>query len=163
MITDCRWLAAALLALLGSTAAMADVTLTVKGAIRAAIPCTINNGSPVGVDFGTMKTRDVDGKNNPIAIDYKPDCKKAAGYGLRMQVRKVGGGAAFDSTVLGVPGNENLGVAVRRGSNNFPINTWFDFPANAPPELTAVLVKRAGSQVLAKPFSLGATLVMEYQ
>ncbi|MNJ69925.1 hypothetical protein D3C77_663310 [compost metagenome] len=78
-----------------------------------------------------------------------------------MQVR--GNDAGFDSTLLMVPGYDNLGVALKKDGSRLAINTWADFDTNKQPLLQAVLVKRQNSEIKPGAFKASATLVVDYR
>jgi type 1 fimbria pilin len=135
--------------------------VTIKGTVFAAIPCVINNNKPIGAPFGDVQTAGIDGYYKTITLTYSLDCSRSASNELRMLVR--GDDAGFDATVLGVPGHENLGIALKKDGNWLAINTWTDFDTNKQPLLQAVLVKRENSQIKAGAFSASATLVVDYR
>ena len=154
-------LLAALFASAFSTHANNQQVVTIKGVVFAAVPCVINNNAPINAPFGDVQTSRIDGNYRTITLDYLLDCSRAANNELRMQVR--GNNAGFDSSLLMVPGKNNLGVALKKDGNSFAINTWADFDTNRQPLLQAVLVKNQNGEVEAGEFKASATLVVDYR
>ncbi|SDU99606.1 Pilin (type 1 fimbria component protein) [Pseudomonas mucidolens] len=156
---------AALLAVLAicasSTFAAEQQVVTIKGVVYAAIPCVINNNKPFTQPFGDVQTAGIDGYYKTITLDYSLDCSRSTTNELRMQVR--GNDAGFDTSLLLVPGYDNLGVALKKDGTRLAINTWSDFDTNKKPVLQAVLVKRQNSDIKAGVFKASATLVVDYR
>ncbi|MNJ44482.1 hypothetical protein D3C77_395360 [compost metagenome] len=154
-------LLAMLLGGVSSTDAAEQQVVTIKGVVYAAIPCVINKNTPISAPFGDVQTAGIDGHYKTITLDYSLDCTRSATNELRMQVR--GNDAGFDTTLLMVPGYDNLGVALKKDGSRFAINTWADFDTNRQPLLQAVLVKRQNSEIKAGAFKASATLVVDYR
>lgn len=144
-----------------SSLAAEQQVVTIKGFVYAAIPCVINNNKPITQPFGEVQTISIDGNYKTITVDYSLDCSRSATNELRMQVR--GNIAVFDSSLLRVPGYDNLGVAIKKDGTRLAINTWSDFDPNKKPLLQAVLVKPQNSEINAGAFKASATLVVEYR
>ncbi|MNJ77862.1 hypothetical protein D3C77_754670 [compost metagenome] len=65
---------------------------------------------------------------------------------------------------MGVPGYENLAVALKKDDTTFALNSWMDFDTSKTPVLKAVLVKRSkDSEIEAGDFNTSATLVVDYR
>lgn len=142
--------------------AASSVTVSISGIVQAAPPCVINNTKPITVPFSDVQIAEIDGSYKAILINYTLDCARAVSNELRMQVS--GNGTWFLPKLLAVPGNTELGIALKKDDAEFALNTWADFDASHPPKLKAVLVKRAlGSEIIAGTFSASATLVVEYR
>lgn len=135
--------------------------VTITGFIYAAIPCVINNNKPITASFEDVQTARIDGSYKTIPLSYSLDCKRSASKDLRMQIR--GNDAGFNTTLLRVPGYDNLGVAFKKDGVGFPVNTWADFDTNKQPTLHAVLEKNENSEIKAGAFSASATLVVDYR
>ncbi|MCK3843749.1 fimbrial protein [Pseudomonas sp. W15Feb34] len=144
-----------------STSPAAEQTLRIQGFVYAAIPCVINKNEPITQTFGDVQTTSIDGHYKTITLEYSLDCTRSLTYDLRMQVR--GSDAGFDSTLLRVPGYENIGIALKKDGVPLAVNTWANFDSQKLPSLQAVLVKRKNSDVKSGPFRAGATLVVDYQ
>lgn len=153
----------ALLAMLLGSASMAFAetrVVTIKGVVHAAIPCVINKNSPISAPFGDVQIAGIDGHYKTITLEYTLDCRRSATNELRMQVR---GTPAYDPALLGIPGYDNLGIALEKDGGRLALNTWADFDTRKQPVLKAVLVKRANSEIKTGTFKAGATLVVDYR
>ncbi|MCE5979582.1 fimbrial protein [Pseudomonas sp. JR33AA] len=153
----------ALLTMLFGYASMShaiDQVVRIEGTVYAAIPCDINNGQPIMGRFDEVQTARIDGSYKTIDLTYQLDCRRATTNELRLQVQAE---PAFDATLLKVPGQDNLGIAIKKDGARLPVNSWVDFNSGKTPKLQAVLVKRANSEIKAGPFRAGATLVVDYR
>lgn len=146
----------------GVTASAADMTVTISGTVMAGIPCVINNERPITAPFGDVQIADIDGRYKTITIGYTLDCSRAVTNEVRMQVR--GNPTWFLPGLLAVPGNSELGIALKKDGAALALNTWADFDASKKPVLQAVLTKRAqNSDIVSGAFSASATMVVEYR
>lgn len=120
----------------------------------------INKNAPISVPFSDVQIAAIDGRYKTISIDYTLDCSRSATNELQMQVR---GYAAFDRTLLEIPGFENIGIALKKDGEPLALNSWYNFDTRKQPLLQAVLVKRGGAEVKAGAFTASATLVVDYR
>lgn len=148
--------------LLGSASLINAVEkqVTIKGTVYASIPCVINDNKPITASFGDVQIEKIDGAYKTISLDYSLNCTRATTNELRMQVR--GYNTWFDTTALLIPGNDNLGIALKKDGTQLAMNTWVDFDTRKHPVLQAVLVKTAGV-INAGAFKASATLMVDYQ
>ena len=154
----------ALLAVLvtyASTSPANERAVRIQGIVYAAIPCVINKNEPITQSFGDVQTTGINGHYKTITLGYSLDCTRSLTNDLHLQIR--GNDAGFNSTLLRVPGYENLGIALTKDGEPLAINTWANFDSHRQPLLQAVLVKRQNSEIKAGPFRAGATLVVDYQ
>ncbi|MDM3379284.1 fimbrial protein [Citrobacter sp. Cb003] len=131
------------------------------GMLIEAPPCVINENKMIKVNFGSdiMTTR-IDGVNYKKPIDFGLDCSQAASNSQKLRIR--GDTALFDNSVL--YGNKTgLGIAIYNGSVKLPIDQWVNFTMPNVPSLSAVLVKQNGITLSGGPFSVLASLVVDYQ
>ena len=139
-----------------------QVTVTISGTVQASPPCVINNDRLISASFGDVQTDDIDGSYRTITIPFVLDCSLAVANEVHMQVK--GNGTWFLPSLLAVPGNTELGIALKKDGAALAINTWSDFNASKRPELQAVLTKRAqSSEIKNGTFSSSATLMVEYR
>lgn len=146
-----------------SLASMAEnMEMRFYGNLLEGPPCEINSGRLITVAFGDVQTARIDGSYKTITIPYTLDCSRAVTNAVRMQVS--GAGASFKSSLLAIPGNAELGIALKKDGAAFAINTWADFDGGTRPVLQAVLSKRAAdSEIKGGALSASATLVVEYR
>ena len=145
-----------------SVNAAPEVTVTISGTVLASPPCVINGDRLISASFGDVQVDDIDGSYKTITIPYSLDCSRAVRNEVRMQVK--GNPAGFLSSLLAVPGNTELGIALKKDGAPFAINTWSNFDASKRPVLQAVLTKRAqNSEIKNGTFSASATLMVDYR
>lgn len=135
-------------------------TITITATV-ASQPCTVNNGNPIDVDFGdSLSAKKLDGEHYIKNIDYSLDCSNASSSNLKLEFSGVG--ADFDSSVLATD-QDYLGVEIFADEKELPLNTWFDFTASNPPELSAAPITKSSDLVSTGDFSASATLSVDYQ
>lgn len=145
-------------AALQARAASTKVTVKVTVVTQA---CTINEGGFIVVPFGNdVITNQVGGNYKKKKITYKIQCDNSSSNALKMMIE--GGGAAFDSSVLGTA-KTDFGIALLSNGEHMPINRWLNFNYQDAPTLEAVPVKRPGAILTGGPFSVSATMKVEYQ
>ncbi|ENE2355451.1 fimbrial protein [Serratia marcescens] len=159
--------AVAALLLCGSSAVMplqAHLAVQVKVTVVQPLPCTINGGNPIEVDFGdeVMTTR-IDGQRYRTPIDFSFTCNNPYKNAMRMQIR--GGTVNFGQGLLLGTSRDGLGIAILRQENGtrLPMNFWLNFTYPNPIKLDAVPVKRAGVELATGEFTAAATLQVDFQ
>ena len=148
------------LALAVATSSQA-VQVNFSGAIVESIPCTINNGDVIQLDFGNaVIIRNLDGVNYSKPINYQINCAAAGTVRLTLQANET----AFDDAAIqsDIPG---LGIRINQAGQPFTLNTPIIVdPANLP-ILVAVPVADpdAANKPAAGAFRATATLMADYQ
>ncbi|ALE97905.1 putative fimbrial protein SteD [Serratia marcescens] len=164
MITRVRQTAAALLLCGSSVMAFAQAaTVKVSVTVMQPLPCTINGGRPIEVDFGdeVMTTR-INGNFYRMPIDFSFTCNNPYKNAMRLQVQ--GGTANFGQGLLGTS-RDGLAILIlqRQGGDQLPLNSWHNFSYPNPVKLDAVPVKRSGVNLATGEFTASATLRVDYQ
>ncbi|CAI1011923.1 fimbrial protein [Serratia fonticola] len=138
------------------------VQVNFQGGLVEALPCTINNGDPIEVDFGdNLVIRNLDGVRYSKPIPYQIDCS-AAGV-VRLSFK--GAPSSFDYAAI----QTNLtGLGIRillKGGVPFPwqTSTFVNVDVQSPPVLTAVPVADPAQPPSPGAFTARATLLAEYQ
>ncbi len=138
------------------------VQVNFQGGLVEALPCTINNGDPIEVDFGdNLVIRNLDGVRYSKPIPYQIDCS-AAGV-VRLSFK--GAPSSFDYAAI----QTNLtGLGIRillKGGVPFPwqTSTFVIVDVQSPPVLTAVPVADPAQPPSPGAFTARATLLAEYQ
>jgi type 1 fimbria pilin len=138
------------------------VQVNFQGGLVEALPCTINNGDPIEVDFGdNLVIRNLDGVRYSKPIPYQIDCS-AAGV-VRLSFK--GAPSSFDYAAI----QTNLtGLGIRillKGGLPFPwqTSTFVNVDVQSPPVLTAVPVADPAQPPSPGAFTARATLLAEYQ
>ncbi|MBK0089572.1 fimbrial protein [Erwinia sp. S59] len=149
----------ALIPLTGSVQAF-STTATVKVKVLAP-PCIVNGNRDIPIDFGNdIIISRIDSRIYERSIPYVLDCSAATSKALKMQLR--GGGASFDTTVLGTS-KANLAIELKSNGTKMAVNSWHNFTDPARPLLSAVLVKNRSGAVTGGTFTATSTLLVEYQ
>lgn len=155
--------AALLLCGCGGMAFTQAATVKVSVTVVKPLPCIINGGRPIEVNFGdeVMTTR-IDGYRYRVPIDFSFTCANPYKSAMRMQIR--GGTANFGQGLLGT-NRDSLGIAILRQQNGEPLslNSWLNFTYPNLVKLDAVPVKRAGVNLDTGEFTASATLRVDYQ
>ncbi|UAN58566.1 fimbrial protein [Serratia sp. JSRIV004] len=151
--------------LLGMMAALVQPTQAVQvnfqGGLVEALPCTINNGDPIEVDFGdNLVIRNLDGVRYRKPVPYQIDCSAAGS--VRMSIQGTAtrfDGAAIQSSIAG------LGIHMSLGNDNpFYLNSFASqVTAQFPPPIMAVPVADPAQPPSPGAFTARATLLAEYQ
>ncbi|UAN46827.1 fimbrial protein [Serratia sp. JSRIV001] len=151
--------------LLGMMAALVQPTQAVQvnfqGGLVEALPCTINNGDPIEVDFGdNLVIRNLDGVRYRKPVPYQIDCSAAGS--VRMSIQGTAtrfDGAAIQSSIAG------LGIHMSLGNDNpFYLNSFASqVTTQSPPPMMAVPVADPAQPPSPGAFTARATLLAEYQ
>ena len=152
-----------LLLLAISEAALAQVTLAIRGVIMAPPSCVINGGSTLNVPFGNaLMTTRIDGLNYRRKVPYTVTCTGLPSNGMTLKLQ--GTGAGFDSAFLSTS-NADLGIKLFINGVVWPLNNTVSFTYPTLPSMEAVPVKKSGSVLNAGTFSASAsaTVVVAWQ
>ncbi|MDQ9126096.1 fimbrial protein [Serratia fonticola] len=138
------------------------VQVNFQGGLVEALPCTINNGETIEVDFGdNLVIRNLDGVRYSKPIPYQIDCSAAGVVKLSFK----GTPSSFDATAI----QTNLtGLGIRillEGGLPFPWqNSYFNnVDVQSLPGLSAVPVADPVQPPVPGAFTARATLLAEYQ
>ncbi|MFI8416992.1 fimbrial protein [Serratia sp. NPDC078593] len=135
-------------------------TVAVKITVLAPPPCVINDNSPIVVDFGYVKTNEVDGHHYRMPIDFQLVCNGGIKNMMKLQIN--GYSTEFDNTLLRT-NKSGLGIKFQQGMGNLPINSWLNFTYPNKPELWAILAKQDDVSLTSGAFSASATMHVLYQ
>lgn len=146
------WLALAM------TSGAQAVQVNFQGALIESVPCTINNGQPITLDFGDVIIRGIDGQNYSQPVNYEIDCAAPGIVTLSLN----GTVTQFDDAAVQTD-IANLGIRINQSGQPFKLNDPITInPAN-PPALVAVPVVNPVQQPNPGVFTATATLLAEYQ
>ncbi|PAA97323.1 fimbrial protein [Serratia fonticola] len=153
--------------LLGMMAALVQPTQAVQvnfqGGLVEALPCTINNGDPIEVDFGdSVIIRNIDGVRYAKPIPYHIDCPTAGQ--VRLSIRGESGSFDVSTLQTSLPG---LGLRIKLSNGtSFPVGSgafYTGINVQSPPQLTAVPIVNPAQPPVPGAFTARATLLAEYQ
>ncbi|MCA1178309.1 MULTISPECIES: fimbrial protein [unclassified Pantoea] len=137
-----------------------STTATVKVKVLAP-PCIVNGNRDIPIDFGNdIIVSRIDSRIYERSIPYVLDCSAGTSKALKMQIR--GGGASFDTTVLGTS-KANLAIELKSNGSKMAINSWHNFTDPARPSLSAVVIKNRSGSVTGGYFTATSTLLVDYQ
>ncbi|MBC3378717.1 fimbrial protein [Serratia fonticola] len=153
--------------LLGMMGALVQPTQAVQvnfqGGLVEALPCTINNGELIEVDFGdNLVIRNLDGVRYAKPIPYQIDCPTAGE--VRLSIRGESGSFDVYTLQTSLPG---LGLRIKLSNGtSYPVGVDAFYPVidvQSPPQLTAVPIVNPAQPPVPGAFTARATLLAEYQ
>lgn len=153
------------LPLLVSSALAADSrTLTVTANIIAMVPCTIDVSGVNPLSLGEIVTDKVNGVNGKTLIPYTVSCSSAANLKMTLITSSAATWYGQGTLVTAGLNYQNLGVQLlKEDGSPVVFNQAMSFHSSSRPKLYAVLVKRAGTNLVAANFySASATMRVEY-
>lgn len=137
------------------------VQVNFQGGLIEALPCAINNGEPIEVDFGdNLVIRNLDGVRYSKSVPYQIDCSAAGA--VRMSIQGTAthfDGAAIQTNITG------LGIRMSLGNGApFYLNTVANqIDTQSLPVMMAVPVADPAQPPSPGAFIARATLLAEYQ
>jgi len=156
-----RYLTLSLLLVCGHPLYAAD-NMLFRGTLIEPLPCTINDGGMVDVDFGErVGVNKVDGVNYLKAMDYRITCEPGVS-GLDMTLTLSGVHTGYDPAAVQTD-LVDLGIRVLQNGKPFTLNMPLSIDPKNPPVLEAVPVKTPGATLKEGAFLATATLKAEFQ
>ncbi|KTS32012.1 fimbrial protein [Pantoea dispersa] len=145
-----------------SDALASSFSVNISGNVMVPADCKINNGMPISVNFGDVRTDKIDGKAYQQPVSFTLSCTNLPSNALKLQLQ--GNAASFDSGALRASVS-GLGIAFfKSNAERLNINTsWVNFTYPALPVITAVPVKDKSSSLTGGSFTSAATLAVELQ
>lgn len=134
------------------------VPVNFKGGFVETLPCTINNGGVIELDFNSVIIRNIDGQRYSQAVMYAIDCPASGAVRLTLK----GTHTAFDDAAV-VTDIAGLGIRINQNGQPFTLNLPITVDPASPPELVAVPVAEPGQTLNTGVFQATATLMAEYQ
>ncbi|WP_346206316.1 fimbrial protein [Aeromonas salmonicida] len=135
------------------------VPVNFQGALVEALPCTVNGGQLIEVDFGDgIVIRNIDGVRYSKTIAYQIECSAAGA--VRLSIK--GTPAPFDGAAIQTDA-AGLGIHLTQAGQPFTLNSPISVNPASPPVLAAVPVADPGSPPGPGAFTARATLLAEYQ
>ena len=134
------------------------INVNFRGTLVESIPCEINRGGLIEIDFDTVIIRGIDGNKYLQTVPYTVTC---SGPG-RVRLAVQGTAASFDNTAI-VTNKSGLGIRVEQNGSPLRINQLISINLLRPPTLTVVPVANPASLPTAGPFTSQATIIADYQ
>ncbi|CAI0971744.1 fimbrial protein [Serratia fonticola] len=130
--------------------------------------CQLGQQDPIRVPFGKVGVRKVDGVAFKKDIPYQIDCLGDMSHPWDVTLTFGGtlAGAGFDNATLSTitPLNSGkLGIQIQKNGQPLELNKAFAIDVGTPPILSAVPVKRAGTELVGDDFTATGTLTIAFQ
>ncbi|CAI1194988.1 fimbrial protein [Serratia liquefaciens] len=140
-----------------------STNVTYSGTLLDALPCAINGGQPIEIDFGDVGVNKVNGQNYAQTFTVMYECENTS---TDKVLRYLGAATTFNSAAVqsNIPG---FGIQLQHQKDG--AITLFDVGSTLtiPPDLMAsqfiaTPVKNAGAELQEGSFTSAATLQLEY-
>ncbi|MEE4411994.1 MULTISPECIES: fimbrial protein [unclassified Serratia (in: enterobacteria)] len=134
------------------------VDVNFRGQLVESIPCEVNSGGLIEVNFDNVIIRGIDGVQYRQPVPYLITCTGLGSVRLRVQGTAVG----FDNAAV-VTDKTGLGIRIEQNGTPMRLNQPIPVDLATPPTLTAVPVANPASPPVAGTFVARATIVADYQ
>jgi type 1 fimbria pilin len=130
--------------------------------------CQLGQQDPIKVPFGKVGVRKVDGVAFKKDIPYQLNClgDMSQPWDVTLMFGGNLAGAGFDNATLRTltPLNTGkLGIQIQKNGQPLQLNKAFAIDVGTPPILSAVPVKRAGTDLVGDDFTATGTLTIAFQ
>ncbi|MCW2256097.1 type 1 fimbria pilin [Providencia alcalifaciens] len=130
--------------------------------------CQLSQSDPIRVSFGKVGVRKVDGNLFKQDIPYQLDClgDMTQPWNVTLTFSGTLAGAGFDNATLRTVTPQNsgkLGIQIQKNGSPLELNKAFSINASSPPTLSAVPIKRAGTELVGDSFTGIGTLTIDFQ
>lgn len=130
--------------------------------------CQLGHSDPIRVPFGKVGVRKVDGTLFKQDIPYQLDCQGDLTQPWNVTLTFTGtlAGSGFDNATLRANSSlnsGNLGIQIQKDGSPLELNKAFAINSSTPPVLSAVPVKRTGSNLVGDDFTATGTLTIDFQ
>lgn len=135
------------------------VQVTFAGGLVESLPCLVNDGRLIEVDFGnSLVIRNLDGVRYREPVQYQLVCRGLGTVKLSVQGNPV----SFDNAAVQTD-KTGLGIRLELAGKAFVLNTPVVVDPVNPPTLTAVPVANPAQKPGPGAFTARATLLAEYE
>ncbi|CAI1221981.1 TPA: fimbrial protein [Serratia fonticola] len=130
--------------------------------------CQLGQQDPIRVPFGKVGVRKVDGTAFKKDVPYQLNClgDMSQPWDVTLTFGGTLAGAGFDNATLRTvtPLNTGkLGIQIQKNGQPLELNKAFAIDVGTPPILSAVPVKRAGTDLVGDDFTATGTLTIAFQ
>ncbi|HGM5491694.1 TPA: fimbrial protein [Serratia fonticola] len=130
--------------------------------------CQLGQQDPIKVSFGKVGVRKVDGTAFKQDVPYQLNClgDMSQPWDVTLTFGGTLAGAGFDNATLRTitPLNTGkLGIQIQKNGQPLELNKAFAIDVGTPPILSAVPVKRAGTDLVGDDFTATGTLTIAFQ
>lgn len=130
--------------------------------------CQLGQQDPIRVPFGKVGVRKVDGAAFKKEIPYQLNCEGdiSQPWDVTLTFGGTRAGTGFDNATLRTVtplNNGKLGIQIQKNGQPLELNKAFAIEVGSPPTLSAVPVKRAGTELIGDDFTATGTLTIAFQ
>lgn len=130
--------------------------------------CQLGQQDPIKVSFGKVGVRKVDGAAFKKDVPYQLNClgDMSQPWDVTLTFGGTLAGTGFDNATLRTitPLNTGkLGIQIQKNGQPLELNKAFAIDVGTPPILSAVPVKRAGTDLVGDDFTATGTLTIAFQ
>lgn len=134
------------------------VNVNFQGRLVESIPCEINSGGLIEVDFDNVIIRGIDDDKYRRPVPYSVHCTGTGSVRLSIQATAV----SFDNTAV-VTNKSGLGIRIEQNGTPMRLNQFIPINLTRPPTLTVVPVANPASLPDEGAFVARATIISDYQ
>lgn len=138
------------------------VDVNFRGQLVESIPCEVNSGGLIEVDFDNVIIRGIDGEQYRQPVPYRVSCLGLGGISPNVRLSVQGTAVGFDNAAV-VTDKNGLGIRIEQNGTPMRLNQPIPVNLTAPPTLTVVPVANPASPPVAGTFVARATIVADYQ
>ncbi|WP_368877611.1 fimbrial protein [Providencia vermicola] len=130
--------------------------------------CQLNQNKPIQVSFGKVGVRKVDGDRFKQEIPYQLDCLGDLNqpWDVTLTFSGTQAGNGFDKATLrtvSALNNGTFGLQIQKDGQALELNKAFSINPAAPPKLSAVPIKLAGTELIGDDFTATGALTIDFQ
>ncbi|MHA6679809.1 fimbrial protein [Enterobacter cloacae] len=156
-----------LLCMMNAGTVKAEGEMSFRGTLLDTVPCELNDGEPLAVDFGEVGINKIDGQRYMQTFSFAIHCP--GGFDTPFRLLYLGEASGFDPAVLKAS-SDGLGIKLRNecGSSYCDVEVGGFIPVkmegqeNSQQKFQTVPVKQPGATLNAGPFNASASFRLEY-
>ena len=138
----------------------AATSLVIQGTIIEAVPCDINDGKAIDIDFGdAVAISKIDGSHYAMPLVLNFTCSSDPTGAMTVTIQAVA--SAFDNSAVQTDISD-LAIRLTKNGNGIALNTPLAVSYPSPMALISTPVKRAGAKLLPGDFNAFSTAVVDY-
>ncbi|GDX05306.1 pilus assembly protein [Buttiauxella sp. A111] len=138
----------------------AVTSLVIEGAIIEAVPCDINDGKAIDINFGdAVAISKIDGSHYAMPLTLNFTCSSEPTRTMTVKIQATVSG--FDNSAVQTDIGD-LAIRLTKNGNGIALNTPLAVNYPSPLTLMSTPVKRAGAKLLPGDFNAFSTAVVDY-
>ncbi|CAM4142489.1 fimbrial protein [Serratia nematodiphila] len=154
------------LILLGITTreGIAVENMSFKGTLREDVPCELNDGQPINVDFETVGVNKIDGERYKKSFSVKVSCP--AEFDVAYKIYYVGQPSSFDTAALAT-NVKGLGIKAQWQKNGAFVDLGVGGAINGLADMDlnfqVVPVRKVNTELVPGAFNASASFLLKYE